>query len=494
MARVVGPSVSRPVRRSHFLIVAGLCFGVVTAGVGCKAASDAGSGGAKAGSGGSASGSGGSAAGSGGTTSSGGVTASGGVTSSGGASGGVTGTGGTTSSGGTTDAGGATGSGGAPPPSDGGTTDAACQMASYAFVPMVPTVYVMVDRSGSMFDCLSTTTVEPSCATPNDTPWVKLMNATLSVITSLQGQVRFGFAAFTGTDPAHGGKCPMIDQVNPAVNNAMAISDVYTKLPFQPETTETGKKFETPARQALDMIGAKLMADPVPGDKYILFVTDGQPDYCDDSNVLCAPDSVIGGLQALKAKGITTIVIGLQSKTSNLPAGILQAYANAGAGENTLIPLNATDNANRLWDECNGLPPWKADFTLTGKAAERGATIGTYAATAGPTKAYAPDVSDQAKLVSLLGMALAGVKSCTFDLGNINGQSIKVDPTQLSAAHICLGKTCPGTGEITQDATNGWSMATDTQVILNGTACTAWRMPTSVDISFDFPCKSIIFE
>jgi hypothetical protein len=26
------------------------------------------------------------------------------------------------------------------------------------------------------------------------------------------------------------------------------------------------------------------MATTTPGDKYILFITDGEPDYCDDSN------------------------------------------------------------------------------------------------------------------------------------------------------------------------------------------------------------------
>ena len=48
---------------------------------------------------------------------------------------------------------------------------------------------------------------------------------------------------------------------------------------------------------------AELAADTVPGDKFVLFVTDGQPDYCDDANALCAPDSVIAGLQKLKAEG-----------------------------------------------------------------------------------------------------------------------------------------------------------------------------------------------
>jgi len=386
------------------------------------------------------------------------------------------------------------GSGGDTSNQDAAVTDAACQMASYTFAPTTPTVYVAVDRSGSMFDCLSTTNVESSCPTQSDTSWVKLRDAALPVIMSLQSQVRFGFASLTGTDPTHGGTCPIIDQIDPALNNYDAIAKLYNSLAFQPDTTQQGMKFESPARQPLDMLGAKLMADPTPGSKFILFVTDGQPDYCDDSNALCAPDSVIGGLQALYMQGIPTIIIGLQSKLNNLPPGTLQAYANAGAGEPAQIPLASGADPNSIWDQCQNLKPWLADLTTTGKTQVRGATVGTYSATAGPTKPYTPNASDQAMLTAQLMQALSGVKSCEFDLGNINGQSIKIDMNQLGTAHVCLDKTCPSSKEVPQDATNGWSMSSATELILNGTACTNWRMGGNNDISFDFPCKSIIFE
>jgi hypothetical protein len=363
-------------------------------------------------------------------------------------------------------------------------------MASYSFAPKIPTVYVMVDRSGSMFDCISTTNqVEPSCATKADTSWTKLKDATLTVISSLQAQVRFGFAAFTGTNPASSGTCPMIDQVDPALNNSAPIATLYNSLPFQPETTEQGKKFETPARQSLDLIGAKLLADVSPGDKYILFVTDGQPDYCDDANSLCAPDSVVAGLQILKTKGITTIVMGLQSAVNDLPAGILQAFANAGAGEATVAPLKANLDSFAFYDQCNGVAGWHADLLTSGKTAERGVTLGTYAAAAGPTKPYTPNVADQTTIVNQLSTALSGVKSCTFDLSNVNGQSIKVDLNELDQASISIMGS-----KIAQDATNGWSMASPTQLVLNGTACETWRMPNISDIAFNFPCKTIIFE
>ncbi len=446
-------------------------------------------------SGGSGSGTGG-RIGTGGTPGSGGaIASSGGATSTGGSgTGGTVGSGGVASTGGA-GTGGAVGSGGALASGgttsvDGGTSDRVCQTAQLNWVPKIPTVFLMVDRSGSMFDCISTTgAVEPSCPTPADTPWAKLKDAVLMVVASLQAEVRFGFASFTGTNVTSGGTCPIINRVAPALNNSGAIATLYNSLPFQPNTTEQGKKFETPARQSLDMIGAQLMADPSPGDKFILFVTDGQPDYCDDANSLCAPDSVIGGLQALKAMGITTIVMGLKSAVNDLAPGILEGFANAGAGEPTLAPLRAGLDAFAFYDQCNGVAGWHADLVTSAKVQARGVTVGTYATAAGPTKPYAPDAANQTMLVNQLSLALSGVKSCIFDLGNVDGKAIKVDLAQLTNAHVLVMGT-----EVARNDTNGWRMNSVTQLELVGSACTAWRMPNVTVIDFQFPCGTIIFE
>ena len=370
--------------------------------------------------------------------------------------------------------------------SDGGI----CQQAQYKFEPKIPTVFMLVDRSGSMFDCISTVgNVEPSCATPADTSWTKLKTATLALVDSLQTQVRFGFASFTGTNPTGGGTCPILDKVPPALNNSTAIATKYNSLAFQPNTTQVGMKFETPARQSLDLIGADLIADTSPGEKYILFVTDGQPDYCDDSNSLCAPDSVIAGLQDLKTKGITTIVIGLQSAVNDLAPGILQAFANAGAGESTVAPLKTGTDTFAFYDQCNSIAGWHGDLITSGKTAARGVTLGTYATAAGPTKPYTPDAANQAMLMTQLSQALSGVKSCTFDMNNVDGKALKVNLQLLAKAHVLMdGK------EIPLDDTNGWKMATQSQLELTGAACDNWRNPSAVKMDFQFPCEIIIPE
>src|SRR5262245_51599277 len=88
---------------------------------------------------------------------------------------GAAGTGGGSSPGaGGTSSAGVAGTGGSAPPIGGiggiTTNDSGvgCQHTQYTFDPKIPTVYVLVDRSGSMFDCLSTTgNVEPMCGANN---------------------------------------------------------------------------------------------------------------------------------------------------------------------------------------------------------------------------------------------------------------------------------------------------------------------------------------
>jgi hypothetical protein len=52
------------------------------------------------------------------------------------------------------------------------------------------------------------------------------------------------------------------------------------------------------------------------------------------------------------------------------------------------------------------------------------------------------------------------------------------------------------TTKIPQSATNGWNVdaSAPSTLVLSGTACDTWRMPNNNDITFNFPCGSIIFE
>jgi hypothetical protein len=414
------------------------------------------------------------------------------VTTAGSGGGGNSGSGGTSSAG----AAGTIATGTAGTSGTGGT--GSCQTGQILYEPMIPTVYLVVDRSGSMYHCL--TSSELVCSNTVDTSWSKLKSAIETVITQLDSQVRFGFTTIFGSNPAGGGMCSVIDgtladNIPPALNNATAIKARYDGLawPSASDSTVNGKKFESPAMYAIKAATKALMADTSPGNKYMLFITDGQEDYCDDSLETCATDSTVGAIQAAFAAQVRTIVFGLQSPQFNLPAGVLQSFANAGAGETTVAALMSGLDTTAIFDLCAGNVPWKADLVASGHPTTRGptATIGTYGMTAGPTMPFQPSASDQSMLVNQLSSALAGVKSCTFDLTNINGQTITVDTTRLNEAHVKIEGV-----EVPLSATNGWNVdaAAPTKLVLSGTACTTWRDPASKTIDLAFPCAAITFK
>jgi hypothetical protein len=415
------------------------------------------------------------------------------------------GTGGSFGSGGQTSSGdiGITGSGGNP-------DAAACQQKDISFTPTNPTVYLLVDRSGSMFHCLTGATGDAVCSDMNNTSWTNLRKAIEAVLPTLDSQVRFGFTTVWGTNPMNQGMCPSIqgmltDNVPPALNNAATIAAKYDSLPFPPNSTQAGVKFESPASESLDNVTKALAADTSPGSKYIIFITDGQPDYCDDSNSLCAPDSVIWKLQTAYTAGIKTIVMGIQTSLFDLAPGVLQSWANAGAGEPTMAPVKANGTANDFYDQCNtsGVPGWVADLAASGQTPMRGDTLGMYSTTSGPTMPYQPSASDQNALKTALSTALSGVRSCTFDLS-----TFQIDADKLQEAIVYLvddkGAQMPipldnmsKDGWYMTDITatkgaNGQTMRTATQLQLFGSWCDKLQAATTKDIKFNFPCDIII--
>jgi hypothetical protein len=358
----------------------------------------------------------------------------------------------------------------------------ACQHVDLTFLPKIPLVSVLVDRSGSIFQPINT-----DAGTTNE--WTPLRTATLNVIQNLQASVAFGFTAYTGQA---GVQCPVLSPTVPlpiTLNNYAAIAGVYNAL------GQPAFKAETPAQESLEVVAqsltqaAALQADAgagaaQPGGKYILFVTDGETDFCDDPNLVCPADAVIAELQKLQGQGITTLILGIGFSPTFVP--VLQSFANAGAGLPPLAPPNAGQTTPPLaqgdiYNQCNGTPGWAQLLAAAGLG--MGRSLGNYsmAPTTNAT-VYSPDGQNVSDLTNKISAALNTVKSCAFDLQG----KIKVDLTQASK-----GKVAVDGASLPYDATNGWTMASPTEVDLVGSACQAWRTGGK-DISFDFPCEIII--
>jgi hypothetical protein len=351
------------------------------------------------------------------------------------------------------------------PTTDGGGMG--CQNLQVLFTPKIPTVFVLVDRSGSMFD---------------SNVWVPLRTAVLGVIQQTQADIRYGFGAFSGL-AGSATMCPDFSAApSIALNNYASISTLYNQL------DRPAYKAETPTTLALRQAQTLLTAQNDPGDKYILFVTDGEPDFCDDSNHICAVDSVVHELQTLKAAGTTTLVFGLKSTASDISSDSLQAFANAGTGQPVLAPIAQMPAPLNIYYQCSGVMGWTMELGLAGKTGMM-TSIATYSPTGGNATLYNPDLTNPdagaSALVDQLTSAIAGVKSCLFDLAG----KIEVDVNQLNLASVSVeGQTVP------LDAANGWRMNNSTQLELVGNACANWRKPENTHIDFNFPCGVIIVK
>lgn len=348
-----------------------------------------------------------------------------------------------------------------------GSSAPVCQALTARSTLIVPTVLLLVDNSSSMFQQNGNTV----------TAWSLLYDALMAkngVVDSLEDQIRFGFTSYKGfmasgeDDPA----CATMTPATPsfALANYAAIDTDYSKLGSE---NHDGAKWETPTGHAIDVVTpalAAFTADP-PGPKYILLVTDGNPNTCKTVDPQCGQDRTIAAVQAAKAQGIGTFVIGIGDIVTNPDSGCtvgkmrcgddhLQDVANAGLG----LPVQA--------------PP--DDYKYEGCIAnEGGALTATYAAageTPGTAEYFA--TNDPAELRDSLSKVLFGVASCTFDLDAV----VTGDPTRSSV-------TLDGAPLAYGDTANGWTLEMNKyQVTLQGAACDTFRAGAGHDVSIQFLC------
>jgi hypothetical protein len=359
----------------------------------------------------------------------------------------------------------------------GGEIDAGmCATLSVKTVELVPTVDLLVDTSGSMFQAPA----------PFWTPlYNSLMDKTNGVVMQLQATTRFGFTSFTGFGDTQsaGSMCPILKKVPFALNNYDAIDAVFGAIAAK----YNHEKWETPTHAGVDAAAADLVAfKPTPdGPKFILLVTDGSPDTCWMKDPQCGQDAAIASIQAAYAQGITTYVLGigdiLDPTADGCQAGrcgndYLQDVANAGTGQ----PVEPAADANYVYSQCVTQSPTKA---LTA----------TYAATGGGGKAPFYTVkgsgtaSDVTPLVTAIKQALVQTRSCSFAMTATlpSGMVTGVKITTNAAKGMFNYNDKP----LTYSDPNGWTLTADqTGITLNGTACDSWKTAGGT-LTGSFPCE-----
>jgi hypothetical protein len=201
-----------------------------------------------------------------------------------------------------------------------------CAQVEVALAPVTPTVLLLVDRSGTMSDPFG------EASSRWDALYGTLMDQTTGLVKELEGQVRFGVAAYTARDTENDGQvegpCPIMNVVAPALDNYGAIDDVYGDLvPLD----------ETPTGAAMDAALTAIQAVDQAGPKIIVLATDGEPDTCalpNPNGSAQARNQALRAVQAAFDAEVRTFVVsvGGEAVGNQQAERHMHQLANAGVG------------------------------------------------------------------------------------------------------------------------------------------------------------------
>ncbi len=332
----------------------------------------------------------------------------------------------------------------------GGLTPRGCNDLKLNFEPVIPIVLLVVDRSGSMFE---------NAYAQSPTRWQavydSLMDQTAGIVKPLENEVRFGLMTYTGNSTAR--MCPVLDKVAPALGNYTAIEQVYSAAGTAPAfkaDTPTGPAL----REALQLL-RDLADDPdaPAGPRFILLITDGEPDTCATPDPSCGQDESIAAVQAAFGEKIGTFVVGI---SSDVGAAHLQDLANAGVG----MPVRYPDMTFLY----NCVNPGFAQYTAAYAAAGQ---------PGGTAMMYQP--ADRDAITANIRQIIRGVAGCSFSLDK------KVQPGKEHLGTVLLDGT-----RLTYEDANGFRLQDDHTIEVLGTACTTLRQSAS-QLSISFPCDVV---
>jgi hypothetical protein len=252
-------------------------------------------------------------------------------------------------------------------------------------------IMFVVSRSGAMFGGVPA-------------PWDPIREAALAALKTVDGVAELGFLAVTGQVQAN--ICPLLDEVAPGPARYPQIKSLYNSL-------AAPVKGESPFMYGLDRAGELFTGA---GKKYIVFVLNGEADYCTDGLPACPTDSVIAHLQALNDAGVTTLVAAAPPLLMDEPRtaayeSALQGYANAGVG----LPTTSHDDPILLNQMCSssldsGAVAWREELEASGKPDS--GTLADYSETSGDAPYISLDPSDLSGMTDALTSLLESIATC----------------------------------------------------------------------------------
>lgn len=336
-----------------------------------------------------------------------------------------------------------------------GLDEDVCAGANVRASRIKPRITFVVDRSGSTADAY------PGSESKWQAMYDALMDPDGGVIAKLESVAYFGMVLFDGGEMDYVvgwvcfipgmcgdggvfsgdagsdlGLCPRLVIVDPALNNYTAIDAQYRV---------SGPGGSTPTRLALEAAynllpdDQAVLDEDMPGPQFVVLCTDGLPNGCIDSFGLPDQQGPIDQVTAAANRGIKTYVVGVAatvdraSGTGNQPVqGDPQAYLEE---------------------------------------------LATYGNTGYP--AFSPATKED--LVAAISKIVGGAVGCKVKL---NGTVV--------AGEECLGSVELNGEPLACNGPNGWKLASESEIELQGEACERFMNNPSAIVSAKFPCETFI--
>ena len=321
-----------------------------------------------------------------------------------------------------------------------GLKDGQCARQDISFTRVTPTVWLVLDGSGSMLEPLA-----------DRTRWEALREALMDpmggVVKQLEADVHWGLVVYDGPVPGGGMQgilpdggvvmftappatsCPRVVSVEPKANNYNDLNTAITPLPLG-GSTPTDKAIEAVISHLPDM-GNTQVLDGKSNPTIVVLATDGAPnDFCTEVGFLQPPiDSrpkVISAVSTLAKAEIKTYVISLAGGDQMLTQHLTEVAAAGKTGKPPFIPMNKEELV-QTFREIIG-PGAACDVVLNGKVKE---------------------------------------------------------------GSECKGKILINGKELPCNDPNGWRMKDSSTVSIQGTACEQYKADKQSFLQADFPCDIV---
>ncbi len=361
------------------------------------------------------------------------------------------------------------------PPPEGQLVDGeVCNAKGIEFEKLVPTVLMLVDRSTSMF-----ASNLPNGASPpfGDYPdrW-EAVRVAVAGLEPLASEVVFGLSTYTGYNA---GVCPEMPQIGTLVPGQADFAQLLAELPSSAEALPPAKS-ETPTYEAITAGIEVLKEVEIEGPKYLLVITDGEPDTCQVFDPQCGQDAAIGAAQAAYAEGISTFVIGLGA---DVGTKFLNDLAHAGQGLEVQPPAEGGSG-----------PTWCIGQELQGRGDTTNFDINRYRDFADATYGadgmmYADELyfqpDDVEALQAQLTEVISSVLTCSYEMDTA------VVRAQADKGAVRVSYPDGTHEDLAFGGADGWTLSEDNDytVVIQGTPCDKILSEQVAGLTIEFPCE-----